>query len=75
MMKRFVLSIPDELYDQLKQAAEDSERSMADEARRAIYEWLNAPALTTPLTAGKDTIPQRGGKRAGAGRPPRGSKP
>jgi hypothetical protein len=67
-MKRFMLSIPDELYEQLKEHAEGNERSMADEARRAIHEWLNAPAMSTPLLAGKETIPQRGGKRRGAGR-------
>jgi hypothetical protein len=68
-MKRLSISIPDELYQQLEEAAANSERSLADEIRRALHEWLNAPALSTPLMAGKDTIPKRGGKREGAGRP------
>jgi len=73
-MKRFILSIPDDMLEQLREAAEEhGEMTMAEIARHAIYEYLNAPALTTPLLAGKKTAAPRGGKRTGAGRPTRKS--
>lgn len=68
-MKRFVVSLPDEMYTDLEAAANDAEIPMAELVRHALYEYLHAPALTTPLLAGQKTAAPRGGKRAGAGRP------
>jgi hypothetical protein len=88
-MKRIAISLPDDLYAQLEalaqeiQVSEDGQEyrvSMSEIARRAIYDYLNAPyhddsPLPTyveqisgkkPRAGGK--ISGHGGKRQGAGR-------
>ena len=77
-MKRLVISLPDDLYSQLEIEAQENNISMAELTRRAIYEYLNAPATSNSLLeayiegiAGKTArkggkIASHGGKRPGA---------
>lgn len=75
-MKRLIISLPDDLYSQLETEAKEKGISMAEQTRRALYEYLNAPATpNSPLDsyiegiAGKTA--RNGGKIAGHG----GSRP
>jgi hypothetical protein len=88
-MKRIAITLPDDLYTQLEsisqeiQVREDGQEyrvSMSEIARRAIYDYLNAPyhddsplpsyvehlSGKEPRAGGK--IAGHGGKRQGAGR-------